>query len=685
MKRSILLLTLVSLVGVAGAATVWNPAGNTVTPGSQAWSDPDNWTNGLPDNVEKAVFNVPGAAECLVMIPQPGCTQLVMGDNGPGGVLRVKSGASLTTCDTTWSAIGYNNTAHMIVEAGGTASFGQHLWIGLLAGGDGILDINGGTVSVGGMFGAGWNGGIGTVNVLPGGLLALSNIHSDGVSSIKAGSTLNLYGSGRVTLPGDFVVVVGTYIAGWKITGDGIPGNVKVTYDAAADLTTITVLNPLKFLQKPLDGPQYFGHDELSTAYSWFEQIGTYRGCYMADDFADMENTPVINVKWWGSYLESEMYQVPPVTRFLIVFETDIPAIGQPGDPDYIPSHPGQVIQSEIVNIIAGAALNPGEYTETLFSPGGPPCYEALYEYVAVLKNPFPQEPDTVYWIKIVALVDIDPTISLIMDQCGLSPCDLGKHSWMELLNICPGLEITLPITRWGWHNRDYTIMDLYASRPPAVNPGENKQGPLSNGSDVWHFQDDAVSGELYINMDDTSIFIDQAGWDEQYYRYWLPYCFDEGVDGPDDIEMYSKDLAFGLYTTEEEPELPCFTRYYPIGSPQYTTWVSLGEPDCWCYDIHQCGDVNGDCFVTIADDIMPMVISRNGGPAAYDPCADANYDGFVTIADDIMTAVRHRLPATPPHLDDGLDCLLGTCPTAVGFEIDGICDPVPSPGAILP
>jgi len=115
------------------------------------------------------------------------------------------------------------------------------------------------------------------------------------------------------------------------------------------------------------------------------------------------------------------------------------------------------------------------------------------------------------------------------------------------------------------------------------------------------------------------------------------------------------------------------FTRYYAEGTPQHDLWVSLGSPDCWCSDIHQCGDVNGDCFVTIADDIMPMVIARAG---AYDPCADANYDGFVTIADDIMTAVRHRDPATPPHTNNGGDCLDGTCPTAVGQETDGVCDP---------
>jgi len=84
------------------------------------------------------------------------------------------------------------------------------------------------------------------------------------------------------------------------------------------------------FQQLPLDGifngenEDYFGHDELSTAWSAYTYdvpdqpmlIG-YQGCYMADDFADLVDTPVIQIKWWGSYLEN--YNDPGVTQFMIV------------------------------------------------------------------------------------------------------------------------------------------------------------------------------------------------------------------------------------------------------------------------------------------------------------------------------------------------------------------------------
>jgi len=372
MKKLILAWLVISLVSVA-AATTW------IAPGPVGyWSDSPNWSNGVPGAPlafdPTAMFSGASTADCLVVGTQPDFDKLVQGDGGPGGLIRVQNTGSLTATATTssWSAIGYNNTAHMIVEAGGTVNFGGHLWVALNAGGVGTLDIDGGTVSVAGMLGLGWNGGIGTVNVFEDGLLDLFQIHGDGSSSIKAGSLLNIIGNGWVLLPGDYEAVIAAYVANGRIAGNGILGAVQ---------------------------------------------------------------------------------------------------------------------------------------TDTITNPG-------------------------------------------------------------------------------------YTTV-----------------------------------------------------------------------------------------TVGEDPALRCFTRYYPEGTPQYNRWVTLGKPLCWCYDIHQCGDVNGDCFISIADDIMPMVTARTG---VYDPCADANYDGFVTIADDIMTAVKHRVPATPPHLKDGLDCLLGTCPTAVGFEIDGICDTT-WPGVILP
>jgi len=274
----------------------------------------------------------------------------------------------------------------------------------------------------------------------------------------------------------------------------------------------------LKFSQRPLDGltisdatgtTTYYGHDELSTAYGMDDGTGQviYQGQFMADDFADTFDSPVVHVKWWGSYLQPNT-DVKPVDRFLISFESDIPAdVGGF-------STPGTPLLSQIVDrgaLFAGS----GTFTESPYSPGGPPLDEAVYEYNAELHTgfEFPEQRDTVYWLKIVALADTDdPT--------------------------------TLP-PRWGWHDRDYTVMDPLAS--PLVAPGEFIEGTVGPGIDVWHFQDDAVTGSVTITPGPVpggglTVFQDPLTFQPTHYL--------DDIDGPVGIGQYSKDLAFELYTT---------------------------------------------------------------------------------------------------------------------------------------
>lgn len=281
----------------------------------------------------------------------------------------------------------------------------------------------------------------------------------------------------------------------------------------------------LKFQQLPMDGTViptagavgvYYGHDELSTA-RLVPSTGAYTGMFMADDFADKFATPVVHVRWWGSYLNGTVGNGVP--QFLVAFESDVPAV-----PGASPSHPGQVLLSETV-VRGPLAPGSGTFTEVLKSPGGAPLNEALYEYNAELLCPFPQKPDTVYWLKIVALVDA----------------------------AADG-----PI-QWGWHNRDYTAFDPLASSSPSVVPGERDQQPLDPGypTSVWHFQDDAFSGDLVVKgpLDPTqpvcNISLDQGLIGPEYYV--------DGLDGPGPVPnlnggigRFSKDLAFELYTIPE-------------------------------------------------------------------------------------------------------------------------------------
>jgi hypothetical protein len=294
----------------------------------------------------------------------------------------------------------------------------------------------------------------------------------------------------------------------------------------------------LKFSQRPMDGTPivndaggttlYWGHDELSTAYSSAPATAprSYQGVFMADDFADKFSSPVVHVKWWGSYLNNFQSQEYPVDKFLISFESDIP---QSATNPF--SRPGEPLLNQIVRRVPIGGLTPGSgtYTEKPISPGGFPLFETLYEYNAELHlgKEFFQKPDTVYWLKIVALVDLPA-----------------------------GVPVEPPPTfapRWGWHNRDYTIMDPLASTPPAVIPGESLVGTIGGGplaAPIWHFQDDAVTGRIFVDtagpMGQIMPVIDQSLYAPTHY---VPIA-----DGPEQIVQYSKDLAFELYTLVPEP-----------------------------------------------------------------------------------------------------------------------------------
>lgn len=235
-------LTAGLLLGVALCAeaqlttTVWNPAANPA--GNGLWSESANWTGGMvPHSTNKVVLNVAGARACMVS-SAVSAGQVVAGDNGPGGTLIVANGGSLTTSANNWAAVGYNHTNLLIVEHGGTASFGNHLWIGFNPGSDGTMLMNGGTVSVGQMFGLGWNGGKGTVRV-HGGTLNLSQWSAGSPGSIAGASVLDI-GAGTVVIAGNQVTSVSNFISTGKITGYSGTGTVSSTFDGAANTTTLT-------------------------------------------------------------------------------------------------------------------------------------------------------------------------------------------------------------------------------------------------------------------------------------------------------------------------------------------------------------------------------------------------------------------------------------------------------------
>ncbi|MEI9960486.1 MAG: glycoside hydrolase family 71/99-like protein [Limisphaerales bacterium] len=214
--------------------TVWNPAANPS--GNGLWNESANWTGGVvPNSANKVVFNVSGALVCVVT-NAASAGQVVVGDGGLGGILIVTNGGSLMASATDWSAIGYDDTGELIIENDGAVSFGNHLWIGLEPSANGTFIMNGGTVSVAGMFGLGWEGGTGTAHI-NGGTLNLSQW--DSINSIKGSSVLDI-GVGTVVINGNQITSVSNFISSGKITGYGGTGTVSNIFNGGVNKTMLT-------------------------------------------------------------------------------------------------------------------------------------------------------------------------------------------------------------------------------------------------------------------------------------------------------------------------------------------------------------------------------------------------------------------------------------------------------------
>jgi hypothetical protein len=277
----------------------------------------------------------------------------------------------------------------------------------------------------------------------------------------------------------------------------------------------------LKFVQMPLNGgvpvpitlppgavtgaPAPFpGHDEFSTAYvNPNAPPLTFTGQFMADDFGDKFNAPVVHVQWWGSYLNNSEPASGPVQRFLIAFESNVPA-----GPASNFSEPGTPLDSQIVTL--APVVTPGMFTEKPIPTAAGNPDGQLFQYNAELALPFNEQAGNIYWLKIVAL-DANHTAS-----------------------TAPGA------LQWGWHNRDWGLMNNLA------NPADFNEAPAGIGP-VWHFQDDAVSGNVNIQLPTS------GGMPIVLQSGFAPTNYIPGIDIPTNFPTpLSKDLAFALYTVPE-------------------------------------------------------------------------------------------------------------------------------------
>jgi hypothetical protein len=114
------------------------------------------------------------------------------------------------------------------------------------------------------MFGLGWSGGMGSVNVRNGGILNLTGF--DPVQSISADSVLNLE-SGSVIIQGNQTAAVNSYILANRIVAYQGAGTLNVDYNTLnAGRTTVWATPPVSgysALGHRLGRPHWFHHQRL--------------------------------------------------------------------------------------------------------------------------------------------------------------------------------------------------------------------------------------------------------------------------------------------------------------------------------------------------------------------------------------------------------------------------------------
>ncbi|TWT78363.1 hypothetical protein Pla123a_11540 [Posidoniimonas polymericola] len=234
-----------------GSSPGWglNPNNDGVTPGPGLPGAGDDARINFGNNTVSVTTAVPAVNRVQIGVDESGVvevnsggvlttvTDLLAGNNNSNatGSLVVMNGGAVEVGRILWAANGSSNGT-IDVEAGGTITADSHFWWGVT--GTATISISGTISQTGGILGLGTDnastptGGAATVDILDGGLLSLFNISSAaGLPSIQDGSSINIEGSGELTLPGDFVGVLTDYANANKIGAKGVLGMSNLAID----------------------------------------------------------------------------------------------------------------------------------------------------------------------------------------------------------------------------------------------------------------------------------------------------------------------------------------------------------------------------------------------------------------------------------------------------------------------
>lgn len=206
------------------------------------WEDANNWSPKLVPTIAyvdkaKVVRLAPNDARINTGI-DANCTWLVIGDNVSGELTMNGGTLNVSGLADTWTIIAYGATDVGIFNVnGGVVTTKDRVFVGF--GGNGTLNMNAGTMNIGGTFGIGYGEaattGRGTVNLTGGTINAAGTF----TMSSPAGCLGKLdITEGTLNLTGDKRTIVEGYIAnGYIVAYNGL-GIVNVAYDGVT--TTLT-------------------------------------------------------------------------------------------------------------------------------------------------------------------------------------------------------------------------------------------------------------------------------------------------------------------------------------------------------------------------------------------------------------------------------------------------------------
>lgn len=236
---SIIVLLTITAGVVTASDIVWNNSAS-----NNLWVDANNWTPKYTPAIQyqdkaKVVRLAPNHAQ--LNAGHTGEAQwLVIGDNASGELVLNGGNLNISGVNDSWTIVAYSpsDVGILTIKNNGTMTTSNRVFVGFQ--GNGTLNMDGGTLNVGGTFGIAYGETVGTsargtVNLAAGTI----NVAGTFTMSSPAGCVgkLDITG-GTLNLTGDKQSVVQGYIAnGYIVAYNGL-GIVNVSYDGTKTIVT---------------------------------------------------------------------------------------------------------------------------------------------------------------------------------------------------------------------------------------------------------------------------------------------------------------------------------------------------------------------------------------------------------------------------------------------------------------